>query len=472
MRRLFVVLFACVMALCLCACGPSNQQESDNAGVDSEGNVTIEFFGWGDAEEQENYQTLVNKFMAENKNITVLYRGEVAANYMVTLRNRATNLPDMFYMPDYEFLEWAVNGRLKDISGYVNSADLDKLWPHAVDEYYYNPETMRLGKSSGAGLYGLPKDLGPFTLVYNKTLLDAKIQEYNLDRDSIYALLNPTQPMTWQQFRSLLKQIDPDGGADNVYGVSHYEIEAAVYSNNADFFDEGAKNQKITDKNFTDALQFIADLHLKDNVMPSAENQVSTNGYQRFKSKGCIFSFMGPWDCASFWKTVDFEYDVLPVPYNGENPDAKSTAWVGSMAYCVKYNCGKAKTEACMKLANYLCYNEDAQRELYKLGQQVPNIREMAQDEYVNDTQGILGKKNPASRSVWVDTIVNSGENDKVLGKTRARYYTYQSDWYDLLTEHFTGEGMWTGNKTAAQACASFASTFQTALNDMQAELG
>ncbi len=271
--------------------------------------------------------------MKENPDVVVVYTAESASTYMTTLKNRANRLPDIFYMPDYDFLEWAANGMLKDISSYVSEEESSLVWEQAMDEYYFNPDTMQLGKSEGAVLYGLPKDLGPFTLVYNKTLLDQQIAKYDLDSDSIYAKLSQTTPMTWQEFRELLKTIDPDGGADDIYGISHYEIEAAVYSNNANFFNEDATLQTITDSNFYDAIQFIADLTLRDGAMPTAQNQIATNGYQRFKAQGCVFSFMGPWDCADFWRTVDFEYDLLPVPYNGENAEAQSTTWVGSIIW-------------------------------------------------------------------------------------------------------------------------------------------
>ncbi len=89
--------------------------------------------------------------------------------------------------------------------------------------------------------------MGPFTLVYNKDLLDKQIAKYNLDSAAVYAYLDPKTPMTWNQFRELLKKIDPDGGKDNVYGISHYEIEAAVYSNDANFFNDDASQQTITD---------------------------------------------------------------------------------------------------------------------------------------------------------------------------------------------------------------------------------
>ena len=478
-KTLLALVLAGLLGLaCFSACttggggggGPVIQPEDDITEK-----VTINFWGWGDVAEQENYQMLVNQFMQEegNENITVLYRGMSSSTYMTTLRASARNLPEIFYMPDYDFLEWVSSGLLKDISQFVSDEELDMLWPQAVDEYYFNQDTMQLGKSDGASLYGLPKDLGPFTLVYNKTLLDQKIAENSLNAEEIYATyLDPEVPMTWQQFRSLLKSLDTDPN-DSVYGISHYEVEAAVYSNNANFFNEDASEQRITDKNFTDALQFIADLAIVDHVMVPAANQSDTDGFTRFVNSGCIFSFMGPWDCAQFWAyDIPFESNILPVPYNGENPDAVSTAWVGSMGYCISNKANNLQTAAAMRLAKYLCMNEGAQRKFYELGQQVPNITSMATDEYINDTQGLLEGKDPADRSVWVDTIDGYSDTDKIGGKVRARYYTYSSDWYDKFMQHIDEQGLWTGAKTAAAICAAYAPTFQDALDEMIANLG
>ncbi len=472
MKKTVAMLLTLVMVLSLLGLSGCNETADPTGGTNPDGTVTIEFVGWGDAAELANYQELVNLFMEQNPNIIVVYKGESASTYMTTLKNRANNLPDLFYMPDYDFLEWVANGTIKDISSYISEEELAALWPQAVDEYYFNPSTVTLGKSDGAGLYGLPKDLGPFTMVYNKTLLDKQIAKYGLNSEEIYTMLDPSDPMTWEEFRTLLKRVDPDGGADGVYGISHYEIEAAVFSNNASFFNEDASEQRITDPNFYEAIQFIADLCLVDNVMPSASDQISTNGYQRFKGQGCIFSFMGPWDCAEFWKTVNFEYDILPVPYNGENPEAQSTAWVGSMGYCVSARASTAKTEAAVKLAKFLCYNEQAQRKFYELGQQVPNITEMANNEYLNDTEGLLGDHDPVSRYVWVDTINGTNDTDRIGGKVRSRYYTYSSDWFDSFTEWLSNQKMWDGNVTAQKACEDYASTFQAFLDEMRANLG
>lgn len=56
MKKLSVLLLAGLMALSLGACGshPSNNSENSEGGSGNNGPVTIEFFGWGDAAEQEN----------------------------------------------------------------------------------------------------------------------------------------------------------------------------------------------------------------------------------------------------------------------------------------------------------------------------------------------------------------------------------------------------------------------------------
>ena len=182
---------------------------------------------------------------------------------------------------------------------------------------------------------------------------------------------------------------------------------------------------------------------------------------------------MGPWDCAQFWSfNIPFESNILPVPYNGANPDAMSTAWVGSMGYCVSNNASSLQTAAAMRLAKYLCMDEAAQRKFYQLGQQVPNIVSMATDEYVNDTQGLLEGKDPADRSVWVDTIDGFSDTDKIGGKVRPRYYTYSSGWYDDFLTYIDEQGLWTGVRTAEQICTAYAQTFQGVLDEMIANLG
>ena len=235
-------------------------------------------------------------------------------------------------------------------------------------------------------------------------------------------------------------------------------------------------------------MQFAANLGIPtaqggDGVMTPEEKQADTDGFTRFQGGKIIFSFMGPWNAADFWSLVGdkFKSNILPVPYgpgaDGQYDtadDGSSTAWVGSMAYCVSSNrkTNGVKAQAAMRLAKYLSMNENAQRKFYELGQQVPNIVSMAQNEYKNDTQNLLTGKDPADRSVWLDTIDGTSATDKIGGKTRAHYYTYSSGWYTDFTTYLGNEGLWKGKKTAVDICNAYNGILQGKLNTMREELG
>lgn len=436
---------------------------------------TITFYGWGDAPEQANYQRLINQFMEENPNIVVSYSADNASTYMTNLRNRANDLPDVFYMPDTEFLSWADSRKLLAIEKYFTQDELNEIWPEAVDKYYYNRNTTLLGKDNGGSLYGLPKDLGPFTLVYNKTLLNQLLANLTPEqRDIVVQAINPEVPMTFQKFVDVLKLLDTNK-TDNVFGISHYEIQSAVYSNNADFFSNDQSTQLITSANFVQTMQWIADLTLVHNVMPNADQQAATNGYQRFFTGNAIFSFLGPWDLNAIWNTSSIEFDILPVPV-GPAEGAKSTTWVGSMAYSVAAS--SASPDAAIKLAKFLSYNEGAQRRFYDLGQQVPNLVEMANNEYVlnpiwtreglDNHVDISRKSLPENRFVFVNTIDGFKDlTDVIGGKARAQYYTYDSLWYDFFLESLLP--MWNGQETAQQTMNRISPQFQIYLDEMLA---
>ncbi|MDR2202387.1 MAG: hypothetical protein LBP26_06500 [Clostridiales bacterium] len=92
----------------------------------------------------------------------------------------------------------------------------------------------------------------------------------------------------------------------------------------------------------------------------------------------------------------------------------------------------------------------------------------MAKNEYVNNTEGLLtGRKaNPEHRSVFVDIISGfEGPSDKIGGKARARYYTYEPLWHTDFMESL--DGVWRGTQTAAQFADGYAETLQYALQEM-----
>lgn len=449
-HKAIISLLILSVSLLLVAC---TQQADD---INPDGSVNISFFGWGSAEEQENYQQLINLFMEQNEDIRVTYNAVSSDQYMRTLRNRINNLPDVFYIPDTEFLQWADAGRLLDLDAYITTEDLSDVWPAAAMHYRYNRQTFTLGEG---GLYALPKDLGPFAMVMNVDLFNRIVDENNLDIERP----NPDIPMTWQEFIDLTTALNGTYNNTRVYGVTHYELAAAVYSNNANFISEDGQTQTITDQNFIDAVQFIADLDLVHGVMPNANDQASTNGFQRFMNSGGVFSFMGPWDLTGFWRNVNFEFDLIPMPV-GPAEGAQSTAWVGSMGIAVSER--SRQKEAAARLAKFLTIQEDSQRLAYQLGQAVPNLQTIARDEFLENI-GLEGREvYPVNKQMFISIIEG---NEHIAGKPRIQYYTYNNVWYDEFLDALLP--VYTNQRTAQQLMNDYAATLQAALDESNSYL-
>ena len=447
MKKNKLTILTVALLTTLVSCG--DVVSSDNGNND--GTTTISFFGWGSAEEQSNFQALVDQFMMDNPDIKVAYTASASDSYMTTLKNKGNQLPDVFYMPDYEFMQYADSGKLLALDSYVTEQEISSMWDLSTRMYRYDRDTFKLGTGS---LYGLPKDLGPYAICYNKDLLKSIIKDKNLD----ISLPDPNVPMTWDQFIKYLQAITGEYNNKNIYGIGYYELMAAVYSNNADFSSSDGKKETISDKNFVDAVQFIADLSTKYHVAPSADEQSSQNSFQRFLNQGCVFTFMGPWDCKQFWNDLTFEFDLMPTPV-GPAEGAKSTSWVGSVAYAVSAK--STKKEAAVRLAKYLACSEKSNIMNYQLGQAIPNIREYAENQYING-EGLTGRQlMPENRKLFVDIVRG---NEYIQGKNRVKYFVYDNTFIEDLEDNLNT--VFQGNQTADEFIKSYANKYQKGLDE------
>lgn len=453
MKQNLLMISLLVSLTILTGCGSNNTSENSSLNESQSGSgsssTTISFYGWGSNEEQENFQTLVDEFMRQNPDVNVVYSATDSSSYMSALKNKGNNLPDVFYIPDYEFMQWADSGKLMPLDDYITQEEINSMWDLSTEMYRYDSNALKLGQGK---LYGLPKDLGPYALVYNKDLLKKIIADNNLD----ISLPDPNVPMTWSQFTDYLQKITIKDSS--VFGIGYYELMAAVYSNNANFFDDDVKKEKISDKNFIDAVQFIADLSLKYGVAPSADQQSSQNAFQRFLNQGCVFTFMGPWDCKQFWNDLTFEFDLMPTPV-GPAEGAKSTSWVGSVAYCISNK--SKKKNAAVRLAKFLACSETSNIMNYQLGQAIPNVKEYAENQYING-EGLTGRQlMPENRKLFVDIVRG---NEYVQGKNRCKYYAYDNTFLEDLETSLNP--VYQGNQTAEQFLKGYAAKYQKGLDE------
>ncbi|NEC92855.1 extracellular solute-binding protein, partial [Streptomyces sp. SID12501] len=174
------------------------------------------------------------------------------------------NVPDVFYIEQASLQSYVASGVLLDITDQVEASDvdLDNLWEYGVDSYRFDGTLQ--GTPEGR-LYGLPKDIGPFSFGYNKTMLEA----------AGIPLPDKDTPLTWEQFVEICKQLttDTDGdGAVDQWGTGlnvQWNLQSMVWSNGADFIDADRTTVTVDTPEFADALQKFADLTNVDAVTPS-----------------------------------------------------------------------------------------------------------------------------------------------------------------------------------------------------------
>lgn len=443
--RTHAVALLGVTAVLLSACSgtPSDGGTQSSTDPSSTDERTITFMGWGSDEEIATFNAMIDQYEAQYPGVTVDYITVPADDFATKLQTMITSnqTPDVFYLQPEKVMPYADAGLIADLSSYVEDNaifDADNVWPNAIDMYRYD------GTTPGEGaVYGLPKDIGPFALAYNKDMFDAA------------GLTAPTAdaPWTWDEFVAAAKKLTSGEGADKVYGSGTYSLESAVWSNGADWLNSDHTEVTVTDPAFVEALQWVADLNLGEGVTPSSAEESAQGDYDRFINGKLGMMGIGPWNQGGLWNDADFAWDLMPWPVSPTTGD--EAIWYGGIGFAVSNSSDNVEDAA--NLAAFLAFNEDAQRTNIVKGQAIPNLISMAEDEYLTSEQP------PANKAEFLRIIQD-------YGRRATQTYTYNSEWFTLFNANVAS--VWTGDQTAAEYTASIQGEMQQKLDDGIAQQG
>ena len=352
----------------------------------------------------------------------------------------AGECPDVFYCNIDNMMKYAITGNLLDLTDYYANNEIfdqDDVWQCLLDLYRFD------GENQGSGaIYAMPKDISAFPVFYNKDLFEAA------------GITPPTQddPWDWNDYLEAAKKLTTGEGDDKIYGTGSYSLEAAIWSNGAEWVDQETLTKvQVTDPAFTEALQWAADLYLVHGVCPSPEEQSALSDYDRFKQGKLAMVGSGTWSLGDFWANCDFEWDVMPWPVSPNT--GKTAIWFGSAGLAVSATT-KHPTEAA-NLCAFLAYNEDSQRTAYTMGQAVPTLKSMAYGEYTES-----GLK-PDSKYVFWDMFENTARL-----ATQSR--TFNQEWFAEFNSNTAA--VFKGEMTAVEYCESINDTLQQLLDDSIAQ--
>ncbi|WP_179872739.1 ABC transporter substrate-binding protein [Microcella indica] len=430
-RNASVAVFTAV-AILLSGCSSAPSEGGDN---------TITFMGWGSDTEIAVFNDMIAQFEDQYPDVTVDYITVPAGDFQTRLQTMiaSNNAPDVFYLAPENVMPFVDGGIIADLSEYIDESELfdpDNVWDNALDMYRYDGTTPGVGAS-----YGLPKDIGPFALAYNKDLFDA----------AGITAPDPENPWTWEEFVAAATALTSGSGDDKVYGSAPYSLESAVWSNGADWLNSDYTEVTVTDPAFVEALQWVADLSLVEGVVPTSEEESSLPSFQRFMEGNVAMMGVGPWNQGGFWADADFAWDLMPWPVSPAT--GERAVWYGGIGYAVSEK--SDDKEAASNLAAFLAFNEDAQRTNMEQGQAIPNLIDMTNEEY------LPSDKLPENKQEFIRIIQD-------YGRRATQTYTYNSEWFGLFNSNLAS--VWTGEMTAAEYAESVAGEMQELLDQGIAE--
>ena len=401
--------------------------------------------GWTNATESKAYDAVIKKF-EQDYNCKVRYNKVAVGEYRTKLNSvmadaTGKSTPDVFYVPSGMLWNLVISNKIENLQPYIDKSDSiseSDLWELA-GWYQYRFNGEKLGEGD---IYAFPKDVGPWSMVYNKTLFE----------EMGVPLPDPDVPWTWDDLvreGAKFNRLNESGRRD-VFALAWLSVYPTVWQNGASFLSEDYRTVRVTDDKFIEAIQFIADCINVYKLTPSPDEQSSLDAYTRWIQGQVAICNAGPWDVAVYDK-LTFEWDYMP--YISGNTGIQATT-LGNMGLAVSSD--SQNKELAFELARYLTTNAEAQESLYKAGQIVPNLISLAKRDYLS----YVTKDAPVTR-------VNAQEWIKILedyGRPEEEALTFNSEWMQPFNN---GVGMVFNGSTDARAfCESVAPTMQALLDE------
>ena len=316
------------------------------------------------------------------------------------------------------------NGIVKDITEYVEGSDtidLDNIWEYGVDSYRYD------GKRVGEGaIYALPKDVGPFSFGYNKTMLEK----------AGIPLPDKDKPYTFDEFVAAAKKLTADTNGDGAldqWGTGlnvQWNLQPFVWSNGGDWLNEDRTKVTVDTPEFAESLQWFADLQNVHGVTP-VRGRSPDPGHLPALDEGrnrlLPHRPLGPLHLPE----ARLRLGRHPLPGRRDRQDAPP----GSARSASPSPKAPSTPEDAVKLVEYLTANKEAQQSLVDAGIQIPNLKDMAETWAADTTT------KPANKAEFLEIV-------KDYGRALPGGNTYNAEWYDELFTNI--QPVLDGKQTAA----------------------
>ena len=433
-RRHFLKTSALATAgVALAACVPTPAgapQEGGQAAAPGSAPVHINFFNRGG---EYVFQTM-DLQIAEFKKVHPEYEfelNEVAGySHQEALLNMlaAGNGPDCWFDSVRTTGMLARKGVVEPIDDYLEAET-------SFDPANFTENTFSCQTFDGK-IWGIPWDSGALLIMYNKDLFD--------EAGVPYPAANTW--LTWDEIIELGKQLtfDLDGNTPNDPGfdpgrVKQYGFMADtghgrqtyIWSNGAEII-EGDMTMPIDTPEFTEAMNWLADLGLKHYVAPSAKYQTAQE--ITLPSGNVAMEHGGVWSMGEYLD-AGVNLGMIQVPYSKQK-----TSYGQYSPMCV-FKESKLKPEAFTFI--YFCTADPAgQKIIVDRGQLQPTLKSLRED-YLNGTPPPGRDERQLAYDVFENKETYRWPGDKIDSYWNGWYQYFIDLWGPYLTDLFIGNKRW-----------------------------
>jgi multiple sugar transport system substrate-binding protein len=354
------LLLAVVMLLVL-ALSPAAAQDA----------TTIRYFTFSAAPDHvEDLDTIVQAFQTENPNVTVEVETAPFADYFTLLQAgiASGDAPDVFELNYENFVTYAANNTLLDLSGLIN-ADVP-FYPRALEAFSYQGTQ-----------YALPETFSDVLLFYNADLFDQAGIDY------------PTNEWTWDDAIIAAKAIRALG--DDTWGlfspVQFWEFyKKAAQNGDCKFFNDDMTESTINSPACVETLELMNNF-MTDGLMPTAAQLSGVSDSELFLSGKLGMLVTGIWMFDAF-KEAPFAWDVQLEPMIKQHAHH-------FFANGVAVSASTANPEAAAAWAQYLASSETAAKVRVDTAWELPALDK---PEYFD---AYLSRTPPANRAAVFEAL-------------------------------------------------------------------
>ena len=412
--------------------------------------VQVNYSFWGTPDEAAEVQKVADKFNGSQGSIQVTVVQIPHDTYEATLNTRATagTLPDCGIMSEAATLQYATNGMLADVSGMYapgESKPLDSLAFRGPD-----------GKVVA---YSVANEI--LLLYYNKDMFDKAGVPYPPS--------SADKAWTWDEFVAAAKKLTLDANGRNPgaqgfdrnrivqYGAMvetlTWQLEVWALSNGGGFYSSDGKQVTIDQNAAIDAIQKVADLHLKDFVAPLSPG-LTDDGIQRSIIAGTVaMATGGQWNVGTCLATArdkeGLNYGVAVLP------KMKDLVTINTGGPNVVFSQSKHQKEAMEWLKWYA--QEENSWFLIESGIWMPVLSKWYTDETY--TKKWVQNPNFPPYDEYKSAVVDFAAK---YARPTSWYYVNNTIDFNNLLQSTLGE-IWTGSKTAREAITANAAALRRA---------